>query len=79
MIALSPLALYFATANLLATAPQSEAPDRLFGRITTTDGQVLEGFIRWDKNEGSVLDLLDASKRIPSVTPSRASTWAADR
>jgi len=35
---------------------------RIYGKITTVDGDVFEGFIRWDKNEGSWVDILDASK-----------------
>ncbi len=43
-----------------------EAPDdRLYGRVTTAGGDVYEGFIRWDRNEGSWGDLLDGSKEIP--------------
>ncbi len=38
--------------------------DRLYGRVTTADGEVYEGLIRWDKNEVSWVDLLDGSKRI---------------
>lgn len=43
----------------------SMAVDRLWGRVTTTSGQAYEGFIRWDRNEGSWVDLLDGSKDLP--------------
>jgi len=36
--------------------------DRIWGRVTTVSGDVHEGFIRWDRNEGSWMDLLDGSK-----------------
>lgn len=39
--------------------------DRIWGRITTVSGQEYEGFIRWDRNEGSWVDLLDGSKDLP--------------
>jgi len=38
------------------------AANRLYGTVTTRDGQALEGFLRWDRNEGSWSDLLDATK-----------------
>ncbi|NIR41674.1 MAG: hypothetical protein GWO22_38890, partial [Actinobacteria bacterium] len=37
----------------------------LYGRVTTTDGERLEGYLRWDRNEGTRSDFLDASKEIP--------------
>ncbi len=39
--------------------------DRLYGTITTRQGRVLEGPIRWDRNEASWLDILDAYKKTP--------------
>lgn len=39
--------------------------DRLWGRVETASGEVYQGFIRWDRNEGSWVDLLDGSKTIP--------------
>lgn len=35
---------------------------RLYGTVTTRDGWAHRGYIRWDKNEGSWSDLLDANK-----------------
>jgi hypothetical protein len=35
---------------------------RLYGRVLTRDGGDYTGFIRWDRNEGSWTDLLDANK-----------------
>ena len=34
-------------------------PGQIYGKIYTTDDEVLEGFIRWDKNEASWDDILD--------------------
>ncbi len=38
--------------------------NRLYGRVVTTAGEEFEGYVRWDRNEGSWADLLDANKRI---------------
>jgi hypothetical protein len=35
---------------------------RINGKITTVDGDVLEGLIRWDKNEANWVDVLNGSK-----------------
>lgn len=37
--------------------------NRLFGTVTTVYGSEFTGYIRWDRNEGSWVDLLDASKK----------------
>lgn len=39
--------------------------DRIHGRVTTVDGAVVEGYLRWDRNEGSWADLLDGYRRLP--------------
>jgi hypothetical protein len=36
--------------------------NRLYGVVHTTRGEEITGFIRWDRNEGSWTDLLDARK-----------------
>ncbi|MEJ2204267.1 MAG: hypothetical protein P8170_09165 [Gemmatimonadota bacterium] len=41
--------------------PVSGSP-RLYGSVVTRDGTAHRGFIRWDRNEGSWSDLLDANK-----------------
>ncbi|MGE0160781.1 MAG: hypothetical protein AB7T31_15365 [Gemmatimonadales bacterium] len=44
----------------LALAPQSgPAPERIYGRVLTTAGEELEGYLRWDHNETHWSDLLD--------------------
>lgn len=44
---------------LLAAADNS---GRIYGKIYTVDGDELEGLIRWDKNEGGWVDVLDGNK-----------------
>jgi hypothetical protein len=44
---------------LAAASPQSP---HLWGRVTLVDGDVLEGFVRWDRNETTVADLLDGNR-----------------
>lgn len=46
-------------------AAQEISQDRLYGRVVTASGDVLEGYIRWDRNEASWADLLNGSKRMP--------------
>lgn len=52
-------------ATPVVSVAQTHDPGRLYGRITTMDGSVFEGFIRWDQNEGHWTDVLDATKRLP--------------
>ena len=63
-------ALGLALAALVVGSPvasqgTSHDPARLYGRVTTYDGSMYEGFIRWTRNEGGVFDILHASKPIP--------------
>lgn len=56
------------TALLLLLSASSFASDnsnRIYGTITTVDGDVFEGLIRWDKNEVSWVDMLDGTKDLP--------------
>ena len=50
-----------------ATPARAQDGDRIWGRLDTTSGDVYEGFIRWDRNEGSWVDVLDGSKEIPDA------------
>jgi hypothetical protein len=43
---------------------------RIYGRVSTRDGHDHVGFIRWDRNEGSWTDLLDANKESRGGTQS---------
>ncbi|MFQ5628750.1 MAG: hypothetical protein ACE5I1_08315, partial [bacterium] len=38
--------------------------NRIYGKITTVDGDEFVGLIRWDKNEASWVDILNGSKEI---------------
>jgi hypothetical protein len=61
-------AMAFAALALLALGAgvqQGPGSDRLYGRVVTAGGEVYEGYIRWDRNEGSWADLLDGSKELP--------------
>lgn len=60
-----PLALGGQEAPSLGTAVVSEGAGRIWGRVETVSGRVHEGFIRWDRNRGSWVDLLDGSKELP--------------
>jgi hypothetical protein len=66
MSVLSPLAPLVLAIALSQAPGGNPADDRLYGRIVTASGDVFEGFIRWDKNEGSWDDLLNGTKEIPS-------------
>jgi hypothetical protein len=39
--------------------------DHIYGRVLTSEGEVLEGYLRWDRNEASWSDFLDGEKEIP--------------
>jgi hypothetical protein len=39
--------------------------DRIWGRVYTKSGDVHEGFIRWDQNQASWVDVLGGSKQVP--------------
>ncbi|MGD8320454.1 MAG: hypothetical protein PVJ02_08370 [Gemmatimonadota bacterium] len=56
-----PTRVTVATYSFGGAVPLSGS-DRLFGRVRTVDGRELVGFIRWDRNEGSWTDVLDAIK-----------------
>ncbi len=48
--------------------------DFLYGKILMDDGEELTGRIRWDKNEGSWDDILDASNSRREISKSRSSS-----
>lgn len=50
---------------LLATAVSAQEHVRIYGRIMTIDDESFEGYIRWDKNEVTWVDILNGSKQIP--------------
>lgn len=49
-------------------APAQPVVDRIYGTITTRDGDTFEGLIRWDKNEASWVDVLDGDKTFSETT-----------
>jgi hypothetical protein len=58
----------FITAALLlipAALALADSAGRIYGKITTVDGDILEGPIRWDKNEASWVDILNGTKELP--------------
>jgi hypothetical protein len=67
----------FTLASLVLGAGAALAADaagRLYGKITTTDGDTYEGLIRWDNNEASWPDILDGTKEreeSPAARPKR--------
>ena len=63
-LACCALALVFPL-DSTAAAQQGADPARLYGRVTSTDGRMVEGFIRWGKNEAGWFDILHSSKTIP--------------
>ncbi len=64
MVGLKWLALALTTT--LAVSPEAPPPDdRMYGRVVTAGGDVFEGYLRWDRNEGSWGDLLSGSKEMP--------------
>jgi len=55
--------LFFVSIFLLSIGGAAFADSGLlYGKVYTTDDEVLEGFIRWDKNEASWDDILDGTK-----------------
>ena len=47
---------------VVAVVAPLSGSNRLYGTVTTVYGSEFTGYIRWDRNEGSWVDLLDASK-----------------
>ena len=56
----------------LAFADDGADDRRLYARVTTTDGRVVEGYLRWDRNEGSTADFLDGAREIPRAVLQQA-------
>ena len=47
-----------------STVAGADSDGRIYGKITTVDGDLFEGLIRWDKNEGSWVDFLNGNKEL---------------
>jgi len=58
--------MVFITAAVLviicATWAMADNSGRIYGKLTTVDGDVFEGLIRWDKNEASWIDVLNGNR-----------------
>ena len=50
---------------LIGLSVSADNSGRIYGKILTVDGDTFEGLIRWDKNEGSWVDVLDGTKERP--------------
>lgn len=64
------------TALLVGLAASAYAGDnggRIYGKITTVDGDTYEGLIRWDKNEASWVDLLNGTKDLDDRNADKSS------
>jgi hypothetical protein len=59
---LARLLLIVTALVLTAVAAQADNSGRIYGKIHTVDGDTFEGLIRWDKNEGSWVDILDGNR-----------------
>lgn len=75
MTLLLTLAVMFVAGSLLA----GDSDGRIYGKITTTDGDVFEGLIRWDKNEASWMDILNGNKDIPKSRRRKSKSRRRDR
>ena len=49
---------------LFALSALADSSGRIYGKITTVDGEVLQGLIRWDKNEGNWVDIFNGNKEL---------------
>lgn len=47
---------------LISVAVKADNSGRIYGKIHTVDGDTFEGIIRWDKNEGSWVDILNGTR-----------------
>ena len=55
---------FFTLLLLMITGSALADPGIIYGKIYTVDDEVLEGFIRWDKNEVAWDDVLDGDKEL---------------
>ena len=56
--------LAYACILVLAAGVASAGTDRIYGKITTVDGDSYQGIIRWDRNEVSWVDQLNGTIRM---------------
>ncbi|MEZ4424558.1 MAG: hypothetical protein R3E98_14210 [Gemmatimonadota bacterium] len=60
----------------LAAPLHAQDAHRIWARVHTHAGEVHEGFLRWDRNEASWVDLLDGTKTLPEDA---YDTWIAEQ
>ena len=60
-----PVLCALLSSPLVLSGQEGADPARLYGRVQTWDGEVVEGFIRWGANEGAWFDILHGSKDLP--------------
>jgi hypothetical protein len=51
---------------------------RMYGRVLARDGAVYEGYLRWDRNEGSWADFLHGTKQVPEANYEEARALGGD-
>ncbi|MEA1981684.1 MAG: hypothetical protein U9N54_12040, partial [candidate division Zixibacteria bacterium] len=52
---------------------------RIYGKIVTVDGDEFQGPIRWDKNEGNWIDILDGNKNLDKHKKSSRKKYSRNR
>ena len=52
---------------------------RIYGKIVTVDGDEFQGPIRWDKNEGNWVDILDGNKNLDKHKKSNRKKYSRNR
>jgi hypothetical protein len=57
--------------TLFLILPSVADPGQIYGKVYTSDHEVLEGAIRWDKNEASWEDILDGYKDLDRRRPKK--------
>lgn len=67
-----PFGLTFLLLTAVQGSLEGQQSDRIWGKVHTVSGEVHEGFIRWDRNEGSWADVLDGNKKF---SPFRFEDW----
>lgn len=65
-VVLALIALGGAQDPAVDASSMEQDPDRLYGRVATADGEVFEGYLRWDGNESHWTDVLDGLKEVPT-------------
>lgn len=65
-------ALILVLVLVFAAVALADSSGRIYGRILTVEGDEFEGLIRWDKNEGSWVDILNGTKELPERSDSRS-------